>query len=85
MNVTKADVMLLETYLNEHWWRMRPKLVVHSTQGQPHGITLNWGSNGIALNMEDLRALLPVMDPDEQITPANFLRDYLFPFIRKHA
>jgi hypothetical protein len=77
---TKADIMLLETYLNEHWWRMRPKMVV-----QHNGVLFNWGSNGIKLDIEDVRPLMAVMDKDEQIKSADFLRDYLFPFIRQHA
>lgn len=85
MTVTKADVMLLETYLNEHWWRMRPKLVVRTQRNQWVGVLFNWGSNGIALDMEDIDPLLAVMDPEAQIKPIDFLRDYLFPFIRKHA
>lgn len=85
MSVTKADAMLLETYLNEHWWKMRPKMVVQGSKGMAVGVLFNWGSNGIRLDLEDIQPLLAVMDPDEQIKPADFLRDYLFPFIRKHA
>lgn len=77
---TKADIMILETYLNEHWWRMRPKLLV-----QHNGVLFNWGSNGIRLEIEDLGPLLRVIDPEEGITPGEFIRDLLFPFIRAHA
>lgn len=86
MSVTKAELMLMETYLVEFFYKMRPKLTYKSDRNVV-GVLFQWGSNSIELDLDDLEPMLVMMDPAAGYSQdgKRFLREVLFPLIERHA
>lgn len=59
----------------------------YANMNTPHEnpVLVQWGSNSIVCDREDLDPLLEAMDPDNDISPNRFLTDYWTPFLREHA
>jgi hypothetical protein len=49
-----------------------------------HPVLINWGSNRITCDRDDLEPLVDAME-DEHTTPNGFLHDAWMPFLRQHA
>lgn len=86
-NVLRSDVMLLEAYMRRISRNMGTKIMdpyrnLNSPYDYP--VLINWGSNAIECDRDDLEPLIDAMEDDET-TPNGFLRDAWVPFLRKHA
>lgn len=49
-----------------------------------HPVLLQWGSNSVVVDRDDLEPLVDAMEDDET-TPNGFLVDAFMPFLREHA
>lgn len=79
--------MLLEAYMRRYSRGMATKIVdPHPSKNTPfeNPVLINWGSNGIMCDRDDLERLIEAMEDDET-TPNSFLRDAWVPFLRDHA
>lgn len=85
--VLRSDSFLLEAYMRRAARNMGVKLLdPYANMNTPHEhpVLLQWGSNSVVIDRDDLAPLIDLMEDDET-TPNSFLRDGLVPFLRKHA
>ena len=85
--VLRSEVMLLEAYMRRVSRSMGTKIIdpyrnLNTSYENP--VLINWGSNAIECDRDDLEPLIDAMEDDET-TPNSFLRDAWIPFLRQHA
>lgn len=85
--VRRSDVMLLEAYMRRISRSMGTKILdPYANMNTPHEhpVLVQWGSNSIVCDRDDLEPLVDAME-DEETTANGFLVTAWMPFLRDHA